>query len=77
MMESPGICNFCYGTVVVDVSKSENCSNHGTARSRFSSSVSGPVKLLYQCKPVKAGCSSNVSKQKACNVSSVSKLFKN
>ena len=42
-----------------------------------SSNVSGHVKRFYQCKPVKAVlCSSNVSKQNACNVSSVSKLVK-
>ena len=58
-------------------SKSGNCSNHVTARSIvFWSNVSGHVKRLYQCKPVKAVCSSNVSKQNACNVSSVSKLVK-
>ena len=56
------------------VSKSGNCSNHDTARSRFLSNVSGPVKILYQCKTVKAVCSSNVSKQNASNVSCVSKL---
>ena len=59
------------------VSKSGNCSNHVTARSIVvSSNVSGHVKRLYQCKPVKAVCSSNVSKQNDCNVSSVSKLVK-
>ena len=48
-----------------------------TARSIVvSSNVSGHVKRFYQCKPVKAVCSSNVSKQNACNVSSVSKLVK-
>ena len=58
-------------------SKSGNCSNHVTARSIvFWSNVSGHVKRLYQCKPFKAVCSSNVSKQNACNVSSVSKLVK-
>ena len=40
------------------------------------SNVSGHVKRFYQYKPVKAVCSSNVSKQNACNVSSVSKLVK-
>ena len=40
------------------------------------SNVSGHVKGLYQCKPVKAVCSSNVSKQNDCNVSSVSKPVK-
>ena len=40
------------------------------------SNVSGHVKRLYKCKPVKAVCSSNVSKQNDCNVSSVSKLVK-
>ena len=40
------------------------------------SNVSGHVKRFYQYKPVKAVCSSNVSKQNACNVSSVSELFK-
>ena len=34
------------------------------------SNVSGHVKRFYQYKPVKAVCSSNVSKQNACNVSS-------
>ena len=59
------------------VSKSENCSNHVTARRIVvSSNVSGHVKRFYQCKPVKAVCFSNVSKQNACNVSSVSKLVK-
>ena len=41
-----------------------------------SSNVSGHVNRFYQCKHVKAVCSSNVSKQNACNVSSVSKLVK-
>ena len=59
------------------VSKSGNCSNHVAARSILvSSNVSGHVKRFYQCKPVKAVCSGNVSKQNACNVSSVSKLVK-
>ena len=31
---------------------------------------------MYQCKPVRAVCPSNVSKQNDCNVSSVSKLIK-
>ena len=56
------------------VSKSGNCSNHVTARSIAASSNCRIVKCLDQCKPVKAVCSSNVSKQNACNVSSVSKL---
>ena len=44
-----------------------------TARSiAVSSNVSRHVKRLYQCKPVMAVFSSNVSS--ACNVSSVSKL---
>ena len=59
------------------VSKSGNCSIHVTARSIVvSSNVSRHVKLLYRCKPVKAACSRNVSKQNVCNVSSVSKLVK-
>ena len=41
-----------------------------------SSIVSGHVRHFYQYKPVKAVCSSNVSKQNACNVSSVSELVK-
>ena len=58
-------------------SKSGNFSNHATARSIVVSyNVSGHVKCLYQDKPVKAVCSSNVSKQNDCNVSSVSKLVK-
>ena len=40
------------------------------------SNISGQVKLLYQCKPVKAVYSSNVSKRNACNVSGVNKLLK-
>ena len=56
------------------VSKSGNCSNHVTARSIAVSSNCRIVKCLDQCKPVKAVCSSNVSKQNACHVSSVSKL---
>ena len=57
------------------VSKSGNCSNHVIARCIvILSNVRGNVKRLYQCKPVKGVCSSNVSKQNACNVSSVSKL---
>ena len=55
------------------VSKSGNCSNHVTVRSIV---VSSNVKRLYQCKPVKAVCSGNVSKQNDCNVSSVSNLVK-
>ena len=59
------------------VSKSGNCSNHATARSIVvSSNVSGHAKRLYQCRPVKVVCSSNVSKQNASNVSSVTKLVK-
>ena len=59
------------------VSKSGNCSSHVTARSIVvSSNGSGHVECLYQCKPVRAVCSSNVSKQNDCNVSSVSKLVK-
>ena len=59
------------------VSKSRNCSNDNTTRSiAVLSNVSGHVKRLYQCKPVKAVCFSNVSKQNDCNVSSVSKLVK-
>ena len=38
--------------------------------------MSGHVRHFYQYKPVKAVCSSNVSKQNACNVSSVSELVK-
>ena len=68
----PPLTNVCR-----PVSKSGNCSNHVTARSTVvSSNVSGHVKRLYQCKHVKAVCSSNVSKQNYCNVSSVSKLVK-
>ena len=68
----PPLTNVCR-----PVSKSGNCSNHVTARSIVvSPNVSGHVKRLYQCKPVKAVCSSNVSKQNNCNVSSVSKLVK-
>ena len=68
----PPLTNVCR-----PVSKSGNCSNHVTARSIVvSSNVSGHVKRLYQYEPVKAACSSNVSKQNACNVSSVSKLVK-
>ena len=40
------------------------------------SNFSGNVKCFYQCKPVKAACSSNVSKQNAFNESSSSKLVK-
>ena len=40
------------------------------------SNVSGHMKRLYQCKPVKVACSSNVSKQNACKVSRVNKLVK-
>ena len=59
------------------VSKSGNCSNHVTARSIVVlSNVRGGVKRFYQCKPVKAVCSSNVSKQNVWNVTSVSKLVK-
>ena len=58
-------------------SKSGNCSNHITARIIvLSSNVNGHVKRLYHYKPVKAACSSNVSKQNARNVSSVSKFVK-
>ena len=68
----PPLTNVCRS-----VSKSGNFSNHVTARSIVvSSNVSGHVKRLYQCKPVKAVCSSNVSKQNDCIVSSVSKLVK-
>ena len=43
--------------------KSGNCSNHVTARSIVvSSNVSGHVKLFYHYKPVKAVCSSHISK---------------
>ena len=59
------------------VSKSLNCSDHVTSRRILvSSKVSGHVKRLHQCKPIKAVCSSNVSKQNACNVRSVRKLTK-
>ena len=59
------------------VSKSGNCSNHVAARSiAASSNISGHVKRFYQWKPVKAVCSSNVSKRNSCNISSVSKLVK-
>ena len=59
------------------ISKSINDSNYITARSILvSSNVSGLVKLMYQCKLVMAAYSSNVSKQNACSVSSVSKLVK-
>ena len=59
------------------VPRSGNCSNHVTARSIVVySNVSGNVKRFYQCKPIKAVCSSNVSKQNACNVSNISKLVK-
>ena len=44
--------------------------------SLFSSNVSANVKRFYQCKPVKAVCFSNLSKQNACDVCSVSKLDK-
>ena len=64
---------FIHLHVCQPVSKSGNCSNHVAARSIL---VSGHVKRFYQCKPVKAVCSGNVSKQNACNVSSVSKLVK-
>ena len=68
---------FLHLHVCQPVSKSGNCSNHVAARSILvSSNVSGHVKRFYQCKPVKAVCSGNVSKQNACNVSSVSKLVK-
>ena len=68
----PPLTNVCQ-----PVSKSGNFSNHVTARSIVvSSNVSGHVKHLYQCKHVKAVCSSSVSKQNDCNVSSVSKLVK-
>ena len=59
------------------VSKSRNCSNHVAARSVIvSSNVSGHIKRFYQCKPVKAVCSGNISKENTCNISSVSKLVK-
>ena len=59
------------------VIKSRYCSNHVTVRSIVvSPNVSGHVKRLYRCKPVKAVCSSNFIKQNACNVSSASKLVK-
>ena len=41
-----------------------------------SPNFSGRVKRLYECRPVKVICSSNISMQKACNVSSDSKLVK-
>ena len=47
-----------------------------TARSIFFSSVIGPLKCLYQCRPVKAVCFSNAIEQNACNVSNVSKFVK-
>ena len=56
------------------VSKSGNCSNHVTTRSIAVSSNCRIAKFLDQCKHVKAVGSSNVSKQNASNVSSVSKL---
>ena len=59
------------------VSKSGNCNNHVTNRgTAASSNVCETEKRLYQCKPVKAVCSSNVSKQNVCNVRSVSKFVK-
>ena len=39
--------------------------------SLFSSNVGANVKHFYQCKPVKAACFSNLSKQNVCNVFSV------
>ena len=63
--------------VYLPVSKSGNRINHITARSIVVlSNVSGHVKRLYRCKHVKAVCPSNVSKQNAFHVSSVSKLVK-
>ena len=48
---------------------------YAAAKSIFvSSNVSGHVKVFYQYKAVKYVCSSNVSKQNACNVSSICKL---
>ena len=48
-----------------------------TARSTLVlSNVSGTVKRWYQCRLVKAVCSSNISKEITSNVSSVSKLVK-
>ena len=68
----PPLTNVCR-----TVSISVNCNNHVTSRSiLISSYVSGHVKRLYHCKPVKIICFSNVSKQNACNVSSVSELVK-
>ena len=68
----PPLTNVCR-----PVCKSGNCSNHVTARSIVVSfNVSGHVKRLYQCKHVKAVCSSNVSKQNDCNVSNVNKLIR-
>ena len=56
-------------SVCQPASKSGNCSNHVTTRSIVVSSiVSEHVKRFYQCKPVKAACSSNVSKQNACKI---------
>ena len=55
------------------VSKSGSCSNHVTARSIVvSSNVSGHVKRMYQCKPVKAV----VRKSNVCNSSIVSQQVK-
>ena len=58
------------------VSKSGNCSNHVTARSIVvSSNVSGHVKGLYQCKPVKVVCSSNVSTEAVDQRCCIKKVF--
>ena len=60
--------------VVSNISKIKQYFYHVTAGSIVvSSNVSGNVKRFYQCKPVKAVCSSNVGKQNACNVISVGK----
>ena len=63
----PPVTNACR-----PVSKSGNYSNHVTTRSVvISSNISGHVKRLYQCKLVKAVCSSNISKQNAFSVSTL------
>ena len=68
----PPLTNVCW-----PVSKSGNCSNHVAAiNTVVLPNVSGIVKRFYQFNSVKTVCSSNVSKQNSCNVSSVSKLAK-
>ena len=59
------------------LSKYVNNSKHATTRSTLNfSNVSRLVKRLYQSRPVKVVCSSNLSKRNASNVSRVNKIVK-